>query len=69
MKWGDAEWRQMAHRRAAIAEARALVDDIDRQLRAARLQRQAASRPLIYKIRENALVAPPVRYTDYSRDR
>jgi hypothetical protein len=38
-------------------------------LRIARLQRRATQRPLVYKVRENALVAPRLRYhvTDNAR--
>jgi hypothetical protein len=42
--------------------ARHLLESVDAQLRIARLQRRATQRPLVYKVRENALVAPRLRY-------
>ena len=69
MSRADRERALQADRKATVQAARHLLESVDAQVRIARLQRRATQRPLVYKVRENALVAPRLRYhvTDNAR--
>jgi hypothetical protein len=60
MRMGDRALTEMAGRRAIAQVARAKVVEIEMLLRNARLQWRARQQLLIYKVREDALVARTV---------
>jgi len=62
MSRADRERALQADRKVTVQAARHLLESVDAQVRIARLQRRATQRPLVYKVRENALVAPRLRY-------
>jgi hypothetical protein len=52
----DIERAWMVDKKATIEQARRLVDDVDRRLTEARLQRRVTQRALVYKTKEDGLV-------------